>query len=157
MTLRARFGPHKIGGVDPRPCLTHSNFHRVRRRRTRRLKYFNNKDSNTACKRAVAAGNSSLTTRNNTVVRNNSRGSRQHLLGEEPQAPLGHLVGGPAEAEGDVELEIADDLPAFFQPAQDLVGRAPARRLHEAVDRALEAALARDLRLLLVRVVALHG
>src|SRR5207248_273800 len=82
---------------------------------------------------------------------------RQHLLGEELEAPFGDLVGRAAEAEGDVELEIADDFPALFEPAQDLVGRAPARGPHKAVDRALDAALAGDLRLLLVGVVALHG
>src|SRR5206468_10759341 len=62
-----------------------------------------------------------------------------------------------AEAEGDVELEIADDLPALLKPAQDLVGRTPARGPHETVYRAFEPALARDLSLLLVRVIALHG
>src|SRR5207253_6321977 len=76
---------------------------------------------------------------------------------EELQTPLGDLVRRAAEAEGDVQLEIADDLPARFETAQDLVGRAPARGLHEAVDRALDAALAGDLRLLLVGVVALDG
>ena len=35
---------------------------------------------------------------------------RQHLLGKELQAPLGHIVGHAAEAEGDVELEIADEV-----------------------------------------------
>src|SRR5919106_6307877 len=82
---------------------------------------------------------------------------RQHLLGKELQAPLGHFVGYAAEAEGDVELEIADDFPALLEPAQDLVGRAPAGGLHEAGHRAFEPALARDLRLLLVGVVALHS
>src|SRR5262249_47315229 len=42
------------------------------------------------------------------------------------------------------------------KPAQDLVGRPPARGLHEAGDRALEAALARNLRLLLIGVITLH-
>src|SRR6185436_19983465 len=69
---------------------------------------------------------------------------RQYLLGEEFQAALGHLVGRAAKAEGDVELEIADDLAAFFEAAQDLVGRAPARGL-KALDRAFVAALAGDL------------
>src|SRR5205807_7962382 len=82
---------------------------------------------------------------------------RQHFLGEEPQATLGDFVWRAAKPEGDVELEIANDLPALFEPAQDLVGRAPARRLHEAVHRALDAALPRDLRLLLVGVIALYG
>ena len=64
--------------------------------------------------------------------------------------------GVPPKRNDDVELEIADDLPARFEPAQDLVRRAPARRLHEAGDGAFEAGLARDLGLLLIGVVALH-
>src|SRR5207244_10913542 len=53
--------------------------------------------------------------------------------------------------------EIAHDHPPLLESAQDLVRRAPSRCLHEAIDRALEAALARDLRLLLVGVIALHS
>src|ERR671925_2368797 len=82
---------------------------------------------------------------------------RQHLLGKELQAPLGHFVGHAAEAEGDVELEITHDLPALLESAQDLVGCAPAGGLHETGHCAFESALACDLRLLLVGVVALHG
>src|SRR3546814_16137364 len=59
---------------------------------------------------------------------------RQHFLGEELQAPLRDVVRRAAEAEGDVEFEIADELPALLQIAQDTVGRAPALRLHEAGD-----------------------
>src|SRR5207249_1454004 len=81
---------------------------------------------------------------------------RKHLLGKELQASLGDLVGRAAEAEGDVQLEIANDLSTLFEAAQDFIRRAPARRLHETVYRALEAALAGDLRLLLVGIVALH-
>jgi len=47
---------------------------------------------------------------------------RKYLLGKELQAPLADLVRRAAETEGDVELEIADDLPALFEPTQDLVG-----------------------------------
>ncbi|WP_346925692.1 transglutaminaseTgpA domain-containing protein, partial [uncultured Arthrobacter sp.] len=82
---------------------------------------------------------------------------RKHLLGKELQSPLRDLVRGAPEAEGDVELKVADDLAPLFEPAQDLVGGAPAGGLHEAVDGAFEAGLARDLRFLLVGVVALHG
>src|SRR3546814_18796423 len=81
---------------------------------------------------------------------------RQHFLGEELQAPLRDVVRRAAEAEGDVEFEIADDLPALLQIAQDLVGRAPARRLHEAGDGAVQAGAAGDLRLLLIGIVARH-
>src|SRR4029079_8414210 len=77
--------------------------------------------------------------------------------GEQPEAAFGDLVRRAAEAEGDVELKVADDLSAFFEAPQDLVGGAPARCLHKALDRALVAALAGDLRLLLVGIVALHG
>ena len=58
-----------------------------------------------------------------------------------------------AEAEGDVELEIADNVPTLFEPAQDLVGRSPACGPHEAGDGTFKAALTGDLRLLLIRVV----
>src|SRR5437879_11812521 len=72
---------------------------------------------------------------------------RKHLLGKERQAALRDFVGYAAEAEGDVQLEVANYLSTLFEPAQDSVGRAPARRLHEAVHRALQTALPRDLRL----------
>src|SRR6202011_5156762 len=61
------------------------------------------------------------------------------------------------EAEGDVEFEIADDVPTLFEPAQDLVRRAPTGGPHEAGYRTFEAALAGDLSLLLIGVVTLHG
>jgi hypothetical protein len=51
---------------------------------------------------------------------------RENLFGKEPQASLGHLIGRAAEAESDIEFEIADDLPTCFEPAQDLVRRSPA-------------------------------
>src|SRR4029077_9475614 len=82
---------------------------------------------------------------------------RKHLRGKELQAALGDLVRRAAEAEGNVQLEVADYLSTLFEPAQDFVGRAPACSLHEAVHRAIETALARDLRLLLIGVVALHS
>src|SRR5579863_3452692 len=82
---------------------------------------------------------------------------RQHLLGEEPQAALGDVVRDAAEAEGDVELELADDTAPRLQFAQDAVRRAPGRRLHEAGNRALQPGLAGDLGLLSVGVVALHA
>src|SRR5436190_1431867 len=82
---------------------------------------------------------------------------REHFLGEQLEAALRHLVGRAAEAEGDVHLEVAQQLPPRLEPAQDLVGRAPRRGLHEAGDRALQpAALAGQVGLLLVGVVALH-
>src|SRR6185312_12579532 len=81
---------------------------------------------------------------------------RQHLLGEEPETALRHLVRRAAEAEGDVELVGSKKPAAILEPAQNLVRRAPARGLHESGDRALQAALAGDLGLLLVGVVALH-
>src|ERR1700745_3032623 len=80
---------------------------------------------------------------------------RQHLPGEEPQPALANVIGRAAEAEGDIELEITEEFLALFEPSQDLVGRAPARGLHEAVDRAFEPALAGDFGFLLVGVVAL--
>ena len=45
-----------------------------------------------------------------------------------PAGPMASI----AEAEGDVQLEIADDAPTLLQPTQDAVRRAPAGRLHEA-------------------------
>src|SRR5262249_26497614 len=79
----------------------------------------------------------------------------QHLLGKELQTTLGHGEGRAAEAKGHVHFEIAEELSAHFEPAQDLVGRTPARRLHEAIDCTFEPALAGDLGLLLVGIVAL--
>src|ERR1700737_2027193 len=70
---------------------------------------------------------------------------------------LRDLVRRAAEAEGDVEFEIADDLLTLFEPAQDLVRRSPACGPHEAGYRTFEAALARDLSLLLIGVVTLYG
>src|ERR1700680_141265 len=69
---------------------------------------------------------------------------------------LRDLVRRAAEAKGDVEFEVADDVPTLFEPAQDLVRRSPACGPHEAGYRTFEAALARDLGLLLVGVVTLH-
>src|SRR5262249_38947901 len=73
----------------------------------------------------------------------------QHFLGEQLEAALRDRIRRAAEAERDVELEVANHLPARLEVAQDLVGRAPARGFHEAGDRALGAALAHDLGLLL--------
>src|SRR5207248_1723039 len=81
---------------------------------------------------------------------------RQHLLGEQLEPALGHRIGRTAEAECHVHLEIADHLTPRLEPAQDLLRRPPAGGLHEAGDRAIEPALAGDLRLLLVGIVALH-
>src|SRR5271167_1289783 len=70
---------------------------------------------------------------------------------------LGDLVRRTAEAEGDIEFEVADDLPTLFEPAQDLVRRSPSCSPHEAGYSTFEAALTRDFRLLLIGVVTLHG
>src|SRR5438132_6412003 len=69
---------------------------------------------------------------------------------------LRDLVRRAAEAEGDIEFEVADDIPTLFEPAQDLVRRSPACGPHEAGYRTFEAALAGDLSLLLIGVVTLH-
>src|SRR4029078_9179482 len=79
---------------------------------------------------------------------------RQYLLGEEFQPAFANLVGHAAKAECDVKLEIAAHLAARLEAPQDLVGRAPARGLHEAGACASQAALAGDFGLLLVGVVA---
>src|SRR3954447_24080238 len=81
---------------------------------------------------------------------------RQHLLGEQPQAAFADRQRRAAEAERDVQLEAAEQPATFLQPAQDLLGRAPAGGLHEAARRAFEPTLPRDLGLLLVAVIALH-
>ena len=47
---------------------------------------------------------------------------RQHLLGEQPQAALRHRVGRAAEAEGDVQLEIADNSRRSSSPRRILSG-----------------------------------
>src|SRR4030095_3665056 len=83
--------------------------------------------------------------------------NRQHFLGKQPEAAFANVIGRAAEAEGDIELELAEDLPALFEPAQDLVRRAPAGCFHKAVYRPFETAFAGDLGLLLIGVVALHG
>src|SRR5688572_13326526 len=83
--------------------------------------------------------------------------NRQHLLGEELQALFRDIERRAAEAERDVELEVADDLAPRLEPAQDLVGCAPACGLHEARHGTFETALACDLGHLLIGVVALHS
>ena len=82
---------------------------------------------------------------------------RQNLLREQPETALGNLIGRAAEAKGDVQLEIAEQFVARLEAAQNLVGRAPARGLHEAVDRSLQPGLTRDLGLLLIGIVTFDG
>src|SRR5262249_10785116 len=80
----------------------------------------------------------------------------QHLLGEEPQTGLRDGVGRAAEAKGHIHFEVAKELSALLEPAQDLVRCAPACGLHEASDRTLEPCLAGDFGLLLIGVIALY-
>ena len=63
----------------------------------------------------------------------------------------------PPKRNADIELEIADHAAPRFELAQDAVGRAPGRGLHEPGHRTFEPALAGDRRLLRVGVVAFDG
>src|SRR6516164_7584207 len=63
-----------------------------------------------------------------TFVEDCDLSTGENLFGKEPQASLCHLIGRAAEAESDIEFEIADDLPPGFEPAEDLVRRSPACR-----------------------------
>src|SRR5947199_10593401 len=58
-----------------------------------------------------------------------------------------------AKAESDIEFEIANDVPARFKAAQDLVVCAPAGCLHEAIHCAVEAAVACCILILLISVL----
>ena len=81
---------------------------------------------------------------------------RQYFLGEHFESALGDVEWYTAKPERRIELEFTKHIAPRFQLPQDAVGRAPNRRLHKPGDRPIEPALARDLRLLGVGVVAFY-